>query len=148
MKHLTIIAALSLCACAAVPPAPVSPVAGIGETAILGGLTIHPLAVIEDSRCPASVQCVWAGRVRIRVMIAPQHLTAPTGPDAPSTAVARELDMTLGVPVVEFGRSVTLSSVFPASSVPGRIDPRAYRFTFALRHGGQAQAPAFSVEAS
>jgi len=41
--------------------------AGIGQVADLGdGLSIRPLEVIEDSRCPANVQCVWAGRLRVR----------------------------------------------------------------------------------
>jgi len=45
--------------------------AGIGETADLGGgLTIRPLALIEDSRCAADVVCVWAGRLRLRALVA------------------------------------------------------------------------------
>lgn len=45
--------------------------AGIGQTADLGGgLTVRPLEVIEDSRCAANVQCVWAGRLRLRASVA------------------------------------------------------------------------------
>ena len=41
--------------------------AGIGEGADLGGgLIVRPLEIIEDSRCAANVQCVWAGRLRLR----------------------------------------------------------------------------------
>ncbi|PZO55159.1 MAG: hypothetical protein DCF16_03820 [Alphaproteobacteria bacterium] len=44
--------------------------AEIGQTADLGGgLTVRPLAIIEDSRCPQNVQCLWAGRMRIRAMV-------------------------------------------------------------------------------
>ncbi|OQW56834.1 MAG: hypothetical protein A4S17_13190 [Proteobacteria bacterium HN_bin10] len=44
--------------------------AGIGETANLGGgLIIRPLEIIEDSRCPANVACVWAGRLRLRAEV-------------------------------------------------------------------------------
>lgn len=44
--------------------------AGIGETANLGdGLSVRPIEVIEDSRCPANVTCVWAGRLRVRAAI-------------------------------------------------------------------------------
>ena len=62
--------------------------AGINETADLGnGLTVRPLEVIEDSRCAANVQCVWAGRLRLRAnvsgseveLIAGQPLTTPRG---------------------------------------------------------------------
>ena len=97
-----------------------------------GGLSIRPLVLLEDSRCPASVQCVWAGRVRIRAIIAPPHAPVAAGPHAPSTAVARERDLILGEPVVEFGRTVLLSAVAPAVAVPGAIDPAAYRFTFTV----------------
>lgn len=135
MKRNYLLGALAVAGCATVPPVPpvpLGPVAAIGETATVGGLTIRPLALLEDSRCPASVQCVWAGQVRIRAAIAPQGLVVPTGPDAPSTVVSRELDLTLGKPVIEFGRTVALSAVAPAVAVPGQIGPGAYRFTFTV----------------
>ncbi|MBX4206491.1 hypothetical protein KW784_01765 [Candidatus Parcubacteria bacterium] len=47
-------------------PAPVvkaSNTAKLGERVSFNGLYITPLKVTEDSRCPADVQCVWAGRV-------------------------------------------------------------------------------------
>lgn len=45
-------------------------VARIGETADLGhGLLVRPLEVVEDSRCPGDVDCVWAGRLRLRVAV-------------------------------------------------------------------------------
>ncbi len=44
--------------------------AGIGETADLGnGLRVRPLEVLEDSRCPQNARCVWAGRLRLRVIV-------------------------------------------------------------------------------
>ena len=45
--------------------------AGFGETADLGaGLIVRPLAVIEDSRCPANTACLWPGRFRILAAVA------------------------------------------------------------------------------
>lgn len=45
----------------------------IGATANLGnGLTVRPLAIIEDSRCPQNVQCLWEGRMRIRANVSGQ----------------------------------------------------------------------------
>ena len=39
----------------------------IGETADLGGgLTVRPIDVTEDSRCPQNVDCVWAGQLVLR----------------------------------------------------------------------------------
>lgn len=70
--------------------------AGIGETADLGGgLTVRPLAVIEDSRCPSDVLCVWAGRLVLRASVSGvereltfgQQLATPNG--ALVLAVAR-----------------------------------------------------------
>lgn len=44
--------------------------AEIGQTADLGGgLTVRPLAIIEDSRCPLNATCLWAGRMRIRALV-------------------------------------------------------------------------------
>ncbi len=54
--------------------------ASIGETADLGGgLTVRPLAVIEDSRCAANVQCVWAGRLRIRANVSGSEVELTLG---------------------------------------------------------------------
>ena len=41
----------------------------LGGTARLGDITVRPIAVIEDSRCPSDVQCVWAGRMRLRAAV-------------------------------------------------------------------------------
>lgn len=41
----------------------------LGETKRIGGLEVRPIAVIEDSRCPRDVTCVWAGRLRLRAEI-------------------------------------------------------------------------------
>lgn len=49
--------------------APGHVVAQIGETAQLGNVSVRPIAVVEDSRCPIDVTCVWAGRLTVRVAI-------------------------------------------------------------------------------
>lgn len=50
--------------------APGVAVAGFGELADLGGgLTVRPIATIEDSRCPGATQCLWEGRLRIRAFV-------------------------------------------------------------------------------
>ncbi len=70
--------------------------AGIGQTVDLGGgLVVRPLAVIEDSRCPVDVTCVWAGRLVLRANVSGverelmfgQQLETPNG--ALVLAVAR-----------------------------------------------------------
>ncbi len=86
--------------------------AGLNETADLGGgLTVRPIAVIEDSRCPVDVTCVWAGRLRLRANI--------SGSDA---------ELTLGEP----NGAVVLTAVTPAPIAhwPSGTSKPAYRFGF------------------
>ncbi len=35
-----------------------------GETVVLKGVSIKFLEVLEDSRCPKDVNCIWAGRAQ------------------------------------------------------------------------------------
>ncbi|WP_461302153.1 hypothetical protein [Aureisphaera sp.] len=41
----------------------------IDETVTLGEVSITFVKVLEDSRCPKYVNCMWAGQARIEVMI-------------------------------------------------------------------------------
>ncbi len=116
MKQITLLAMLAVAACATAPGRDYAngPTAALNEIASLEGITVRPLAVIEDSRCPAQVQCVWAGRVRIRAIIG--------GTDT------RELS--LGEPVAVSGGTVTLVDVRPGKRTPEAVASRDYRFTF------------------
>jgi len=118
MKAFLIIAALSLTACATVRPANVGPTAGLNQVAIVDGLRIRPIAVIEDSRCPANVQCVWAGRLVVRARM-----------NGPGWTQVRDFE--LGVFQAVDRYRVTLIRAEPPA--PGPIDPGAYRFTFEVQ---------------
>jgi hypothetical protein len=87
----------------------------LGERARVAGLTLTPLAVLEDSRCAKDVTCVWAGTVRVRA-----RLDADNG--------SRMIEMELGKPT-EIG--AVLSAVGPERLSSAPIDQTAYRFTFA-----------------
>ena len=115
-RTATVLALLALASCATVPETDFAngPTASLNEVANLDGLTVRPLAVIEDSRCPAQVQCVWAGRVRIRAEVSGDGI--------------REL--TLGEPVTVSSGTLTLVDVRPGKRAPEAIAPRAYQFTF------------------
>jgi hypothetical protein len=39
----------------------------LGDTVIIENHNIKFIEVLEDSRCPDGVSCIWAGRVRIKV---------------------------------------------------------------------------------
>jgi hypothetical protein len=41
----------------------------LGETVEIDGILITFEKVLEDSRCPENVQCVWAGRARVEVIV-------------------------------------------------------------------------------
>ena len=116
IRAASLLALLALASCAAVPNKTYAngPTAGLNETANLEGLTVRPLAVVEDSRCPALVRCVWAGRVRISAEV------SGTG--------TREL--TLGEPAAVNGGTLTLVDVRPGKRTPEAIPPRDYQFTF------------------
>lgn len=92
--------------------------AGIGETADLGGgLIIRPIAVKEDSRCPADVDCFWEGRLVLRAEVS-----------------GVEQELTLGTPL-ETPQGVVLLAVakphpFDNWPVAEIGEPPAYRFGF------------------
>ena len=117
MKHspLLLIAAATCAALAS--PVSARPSAGFGQVATLDRLRVRPLALLEDSRCPASVQCVWAGQVRIRA-----EITSRNG--------RKVREMTLGQPIAVAGGILTLTSAEPPKLAPGTTNPRRYRFTF------------------
>ena len=55
----------------------------VGESAVRGGQTVEFQRLVEDSRCPPETQCVWAGRVQVRVAVGgePVVLTLPARAD-------------------------------------------------------------------
>ena len=119
MKAATLFIALALTACATVPPPSAGPTAGLNQVAIVDGLRIRPIEVVEDSRCPANVQCVWAGRLIVRARMNGDGWT-------------QVRDFELGVFQAVDRYRVTLISAEPAKTAPGPTDPDSCRFTFAV----------------
>lgn len=122
MKHIiAITAALLLAACGpkSTPPPPPGPTAALNQAGEVNGLRFRPLELLEDSRCPARVQCVWAGQVRVLVAVG-----SPTGGE-----ISRH-EMTLGKPLIVHGGALTLVSVEPPRGTIGSMERDAYRFTF------------------
>ena len=96
--------------------------AALGETVTVNGPRVTPLAVLEDSRCPTSVKCVWAGQVRISVRI-----------DLGSGNQTREL--TLGKPAQVADGALTLVEVTPERRSTTPVYPEDYRFGFRFDGG-------------
>ncbi|MCG2420265.1 hypothetical protein K8089_14645 [Aequorivita sp. F47161] len=40
-----------------------------GDTVVLKGVSIKFMEVVEDSRCPTGVDCIWAGRAKVKVAV-------------------------------------------------------------------------------
>ena len=123
IRTAPLLALLALASCASVPRTDYAngPTAPLNEVATLDGLTVRPVAVIEDSRCPASVQCVWAGRLVVRTMT-----NAGAGEDV--------VDLTLGEPLkMDNAGILTLVDVRPSKRTPEPIPPREYQFTFTFQ---------------
>jgi hypothetical protein len=97
-------------------------VAGLGERVQVDGPAVTPVEVLEDSRCPADVQCVWAGRLRVRTTI---HLGAGD----------QTRELVLGEPVQVGDGRLELVEASPAPTAGGAIAPADYRFTFRFDGG-------------
>ena len=94
------------------------------ETALNRGasgaeVTIVPLEVLEDSRCPVDVVCIQAGTVRLRA-----RLSSGLG--------ETEQIFELGQPITTEAEEVTLATVLPAPHTSVPIDPQSYRFYFSV----------------
>ena len=106
--------------------------ARIGETVAVSGVQVTPLKVLEDSRCPLGVQCVWAGQVRISATVAPgsgKSRAANTGTgDEPS-------ELTLNQPISVSDGQLTMVEIYPDPRKDRTIYPEEYRFGFKFARG-------------
>jgi hypothetical protein len=128
MKSTAMFAAvLALAACAPIDPPggrvpPGLVYARFGQTVTVGGPRVTPLALVEDSRCPQGVQCVWAGQLRITARVA-----SGTG------STVREL--TSGKPISVADGSLLLADVQPAKRSDVAAAPGDYRLGFRFEGG-------------
>ncbi len=89
-----------------------------GETvAVKGaGATVHFVDVIEDSRCPRDVACIWAGQVKVRLEIRGHARSA-------------SVELLAGGSSSTGGLRVTLLDVAPPPARDRKIAPQEYRVT-------------------
>ena len=97
-----------------------SPTAAVrlNEAARLGRLSITPMVLREDSRCPRGVQCIQGGTVRVEASVA-------------SGGRTEIVTLPLGVPVRALGTDIRLAGVCPYPVKDSEITALQYRFTFA-----------------
>ena len=91
--------------------------ARLGEVAVLGDASIAPIEVLEDSRCPETVQCFWAGQLKISATVTDR-----------SGGELREL--TLGESFTAGGRTITFFSARPKAEEGLKPLTEDYRFGF------------------
>ena len=125
---LAVFAPLAACATAPAPMMPPPPpvmsssaaaTVGFGAQAMLNGLSITPLELVEDSRCPINARCVWAGRLILR-----------TGLSAGAWHETR--DFLLGTSQQVSAGTLTLIAAEPGKLAGAQGNPPANRFTFEL----------------
>jgi hypothetical protein len=110
------------------PPTPVTPtptpsssgVISLAETKTINGVTLKPLAVVEESRCPQGVQCIWAGTVRVRTQISTNGVSTTTV-------------IELGKSVIVSSKGITLASVTPGPVAGIPVKSGDYRFVFNVK---------------
>lgn len=103
----------------------------LGQTGTVNDVTITPREVVEDSRCPKDVQCIQAGRVRVRATLS-------------SGLGTGEQIFLVGEPITTEAEAVTLLSVAPDKISTVTTTPEDYRFTFKVEKRGVMYANASS----
>jgi hypothetical protein len=115
MKQLALIALLAGCA----PSGQKQTDGGIAfdEKTVVSGLTIVPIELLEDSRCPENANCAWPGQVRIKV----------------KWLLARKdgvVELTSIQPASIAGGALSLAQVRPIRKTTEKIAREDYRFEF------------------
>ncbi|HEV2044352.1 MAG TPA: hypothetical protein VGR05_06700 [Sphingomicrobium sp.] len=124
MKHAFLAVALALSACASALssgyPVRTDGLATLGQPTRVGALVVTPQALVEDSRCPINVRCVWAGRLVLKTRI--------------DGAGWREtVDLILGEPHSTHGAGLALVSAEPGKIAGAEPSPPASLFGFEPR---------------
>ena len=122
---LTAIISCFSCLGATAPPVGQEFSLAVGETVSVDGapLSVEFVEVSEDSRCPTSVQCVWAGNGAVVV-----RTTTGAG------LVEDTLHTNLEPKVLHLGEvQLELLSLDPFPESPGTIPTVSYRATFVTR---------------
>lgn len=92
----------------------------LGKSTVYGGLTITPIKVLQDSRCPVDVTCIQAGTVVLEAMV-------DNGIDSVIQA------FTLGTSLLTTEGNITLQRVEPSALSTEVLTGGEYRFYFLLQ---------------
>jgi len=109
------------CEFTACPTIKESAKAKVVEKILNNGVYITPQDVVEDSRCPEDVTCIWAGQVKLRV-------TLRLAGDNPIDE--KDVTLTMGVATPFKGKEIELINVTPVPNSKKSINAGDYAFTF------------------
>ena len=90
---------------------------GLGQRAYVDGPIVQLVEILEDSRCPMNARCVWAGRVRVKMI-----WWRGNGEKQP-------FDVTLGESTPLADGAIRLESVRPEKMTNVTLKPEDYRFS-------------------
>jgi len=97
---------------------------GESVTLELDGIGVRFMRVVEDSRCPLKVQCVWAGDAAVVIELAPQV----------GDAAEHTLHTNMGQKSIVLGRyELSLLELSPYPDEPRSISPEDYRATLVVQ---------------
>ena len=116
MKTLTILCALALAGCAHAPSGGKTQTFSLDEgqsASLSNGGKITFANVVNESRCPTGVQCVWAGTATARFRLVPKEGADPFDVVAVLPGGIGKDDVANLLPVDTLGVSVTLAELLP-----------------------------------
>lgn len=93
----------------------------LNESIVVNGVSLTPLAIIEDSRCPISARCIRAGTVRVRTALFYQEKKS-------------EAVLTLGEAYTLSDKEIMLSHVSEVPVVPKEKESFSYTFEFSVKN--------------
>ena len=134
----TIFAPIALAACVVVPepnstlPAPAGTPVALGQSVRVGDVSVTPVSVVEDSRCPINARCVWAGRLVVETRIDGQTSAGPWRDRA---------NIRLGETYGTHGQVIALVSGEPGKTTDRETRPEEYRFVYERRDDRMGRPP-------
>ncbi len=97
----------------------------VGGTRVADQVLIYPWAVLEDSRCPSDVDCVWAGKIRVALRL--------LNPNTKAELVTAGNVLEVGQSVKVNGLEITLLEVQPDNMSNVKIKDSEYRFVLGIK---------------
>ena len=93
--------------------------ASLNQKILNKGISITPLEVVSDSRCPVDVQCIWAGEVSLKVKLQ-------------KDTIIKEATLKIGTPFRFEGNTISLTKVSPEKNTKKPFNKEEYSFTFVV----------------